>query len=227
VGSRNYGAFYLFVLHTQLLAIVTLAGSITYLVLFTNQTADERDVSGSQALNIILSESPAAVGLVSGIICFLIILMFGPLLVVHTRLILANKTTKEYLTKKAWPDGKPYDDEQGWQHCKTVLFSERRESTMWKSYHPPDAYLEADEALEVGADEKAVAEDKKDVEVVIENDESVEVAVGNEEDVGVAVDSREAVEKHGTDLAAAPKPILPSEQTSQYKDPTTVSKDTS
>mmetsp|Transcript_36628 Transcript_36628/g.146414 ORF Transcript_36628/g.146414 Transcript_36628/m.146414 type:complete len:240 (+) Transcript_36628:642-1361(+) len=61
VGSRNYGAFFLFVLHTQLLSLFTLAGSIAYLVLFTNQTAEERDVSGSQAFSIILSESPAAV----------------------------------------------------------------------------------------------------------------------------------------------------------------------
>ncbi|KAJ8901481.1 hypothetical protein NDN08_007327 [Rhodosorus marinus] len=216
VGSRNYGAFYLFILHTQLLSLFTLAGSITYLVLFTNQTAGERDVSGSQAFSIILSESPAPVGLVSAIICFLIILMFAPLLGLHTRLILTNKTTKEHLTKKIWTDGKPYDDEQGWQHFKTVVFSERRESTMWKSYHPPEVDPEADEGLEVGTDANAAVQDEEDIEISVEDDEDVEVAV----------DSRESVEDHPADLATALRPTPPAHETGQYNNSRPVSKDT-
>uniref|UniRef100_A0A7S3A0T7 Palmitoyltransferase n=2 Tax=Rhodosorus marinus TaxID=101924 RepID=A0A7S3A0T7_9RHOD len=210
VGSRNYGAFFLFVLHTQLLSLFTLAGSIAYLVLFTNQTAEERDVSGSQAFSIILSESPAAVGLVSAIICFLVILMFGPLLAVHTRLLLTNKTTKEHLTKKIWADGKPYDDEQGWKHCKTVLCSERRESTMWKSYQPTEVDPEAEDTLlELGTDEKAPAKDEEDVEITVEDEKDVEITVDDENNVEDAVDSTEPFEHHSADLSTTLQPTPP------------------
>mmetsp|Transcript_36626 Transcript_36626/g.146406 ORF Transcript_36626/g.146406 Transcript_36626/m.146406 type:complete len:137 (+) Transcript_36626:1205-1615(+) len=136
--------------------------------------------------------------------------MFGPLLAVHTRLLLTNKTTKEHLTKKIWADGKPYDDEQGWKHCKTVLCSERRESTMWKSYQPTEVDPEAEDTLlELGTDEKAPAKDEEDVEITVEDEKDVEITVDDENNVEDAVDSTEPFEHHSADLSTTLQPTPP------------------
>eukprot|EP00189_Rhodosorus_marinus_P013722 CAMPEP_0184739888 /NCGR_PEP_ID=MMETSP0315-20130426/2810_1 /TAXON_ID=101924 /ORGANISM="Rhodosorus marinus, Strain UTEX LB 2760" /LENGTH=218 /DNA_ID=CAMNT_0027209095 /DNA_START=540 /DNA_END=1193 /DNA_ORIENTATION=+ len=131
IGSRNYGWFYLFVLYTDLLAAFTLWGSILFLVGFSNETAAERGISGVEGFNIILSETPAAVVLACGIVCFLALLAFVPLLILHTRLIYINKTMKEHISKKTWENGKPYEEEEGCKHCGSVLCSERKVSTVW------------------------------------------------------------------------------------------------
>eukprot|EP00189_Rhodosorus_marinus_P003645 CAMPEP_0113964794 /NCGR_PEP_ID=MMETSP0011_2-20120614/7362_1 /TAXON_ID=101924 /ORGANISM="Rhodosorus marinus" /LENGTH=287 /DNA_ID=CAMNT_0000977185 /DNA_START=575 /DNA_END=1438 /DNA_ORIENTATION=- /assembly_acc=CAM_ASM_000156 len=174
IGSRNYGWFYLFVLYTDLLAAFTLWGSILFLVGFSNETAAERGVSGVEGLNIILSETPASVVLVCAIICFIALLAFVPLLILHTRLIYANKTTKEHITKKSWENGKPYEEEEGCKHCGSVLCSERKESMVWKSYNPAAGDPESGKESDGVSDENGLVNDQAVVEVVVHGKNIVE-----------------------------------------------------
>mmetsp|Transcript_35 Transcript_35/g.98 ORF Transcript_35/g.98 Transcript_35/m.98 type:complete len:350 (-) Transcript_35:158-1207(-) len=169
VGRRNYRDYYVFVVSTLLLSILSMGGCIAYLVLKVARVARDEDLPSGEALARALTSSGALAAIFVCFFCLFGIAFCGTLAVFHTHLLFTNQTTKESCTKAWGLAGSPFG-ERGCASCRSKLCEKRPPSKLKQDcdIEPDDfcsLYPEVQRsAKRVLTEEELIERDRRDVE---------------------------------------------------------------